>query len=307
MPAPGSAFGANVHLRSREGGNPRYIINFPTKKHWRGNSNIADIQEGLKRLVEDIARLGIRSIAIPPLGCGLGGLSWDLVGSRIEAALEGVPQLQVFLYEPAEQDPAAVVTAPQRPRMTAARAMLLWLQRCYLMAGLEPYSSLLALHKLMYLAEAAGETGLRLKCSKGPYGPYAENLRHMLKELDGHFIHGYGDGGDSPHKEIGGADEALEDALVLLRTTGCAPTRVRLEKVKALIQGLEDDHGLELLTSVHWVVKQEGAQTVEQVQQKIGDWSDRKRELFSATHIAFAWERWGEANWLEEPQQGSLV
>src|SRR5215208_2123004 len=50
--------------------NPRYIINFPTKRHWRGRSRIEDIESGLDALVAEVRRLGIKSIAVPPLGCG---------------------------------------------------------------------------------------------------------------------------------------------------------------------------------------------------------------------------------------------
>ena len=67
---------------------PRYIINFPTKRHWRGKSRIEDIETGLESLVREIRSRSIRSIAIPPLGSGLGGLDWPSVRVRLEAALE---------------------------------------------------------------------------------------------------------------------------------------------------------------------------------------------------------------------------
>jgi O-acetyl-ADP-ribose deacetylase (regulator of RNase III) len=71
--------------------NPRYIINFPTKRHWRGKSRIEDIRAGLKALIAEINRLNIKSIAIPPLGSGLGGLDWDDVKPLIVAAAKELP------------------------------------------------------------------------------------------------------------------------------------------------------------------------------------------------------------------------
>jgi O-acetyl-ADP-ribose deacetylase (regulator of RNase III) len=82
-------------------GNPRLIVNFPTKRHWRGRSRIEDIEGGLRDLVTVIQQEGIRSIAIPPLGCGNGGLEWSEVRPRIEEALQAVPGTEVLLYEPA--------------------------------------------------------------------------------------------------------------------------------------------------------------------------------------------------------------
>ncbi len=79
---------------------PRYIVNFPTKRHWKGKSRMQDIDAGLEALVRDVARLGIRSIAIPPLGSGLGGLEWDEVRPRIEAAMQALPDVRVRIYEP---------------------------------------------------------------------------------------------------------------------------------------------------------------------------------------------------------------
>lgn len=80
--------------------NPRYIINFPTKRHWRGKSRIEDIESGLEALVAEIEGRGIRSVAIPPLGAGLGGLDWADVWARIERALRRLPDVRVVVFEP---------------------------------------------------------------------------------------------------------------------------------------------------------------------------------------------------------------
>jgi O-acetyl-ADP-ribose deacetylase (regulator of RNase III) len=80
--------------------NPRYIVNFPTKRHWRDSSRLEDVVAGLQTLVADVQRLGIRSIAIPPLGCGLGGLAWCEVKPLIIEAFTALPDVRVLLYEP---------------------------------------------------------------------------------------------------------------------------------------------------------------------------------------------------------------
>ena len=80
--------------------NPRYIVNFPTERHWRGGSRMEDIEAGLDALAAAIRERGIRSIAVPPLGSGLGGLNWSEVRPRIETALRGFDDLRVVVFEP---------------------------------------------------------------------------------------------------------------------------------------------------------------------------------------------------------------
>jgi O-acetyl-ADP-ribose deacetylase (regulator of RNase III) len=117
--------------------NPRYIINFPTKRHWKGKTKIDDIRSGLDGLIETIKALEIKSIAVPPLGCGNGGLRWEQVRPMIESAFAGLPDLLVLLYAPdgapqAEQ----MLTATQRPKMTASRGALLAALETYAIARL---------------------------------------------------------------------------------------------------------------------------------------------------------------------------
>src|SRR5438270_13512920 len=113
--------------------NPKYIINFPTKRHWKGKSKLGDIQAGLKALNEEVRRLGIRSIAIPPLGCGNGGLEWSEVRPLIEAAFADLPDVRVVLFGPAgSPKPEAMTNRTRRPRMTAGRAAVIALMNRYL-------------------------------------------------------------------------------------------------------------------------------------------------------------------------------
>ena len=141
--------------------NPKYIINFPTKRHWRGNSRIEDIEAGLKALAEEIRARRIRSIALPPLGSGLGGLDWRDVRPRIEASLGDLEDVRVIVFEP-HAAPARPTRQSAVPNMTAGRAALVVLMHRYLGGLMDPFVTLLEVHKLMYFMQVTGQ-GLRLQ------------------------------------------------------------------------------------------------------------------------------------------------
>jgi O-acetyl-ADP-ribose deacetylase (regulator of RNase III) len=275
--------------------NPRFIINFPTKRHWKGNSRIEDIQSGLKALVEEVKTRGIRSIAVPPLGCGLGGLNWREVRPLIEDAFKELPSVRTLIYEPAGAPLAKeMVRQKASPKLTVARAALIGLMRRYLAAVMDPFVSLLEIHKLMYFMQEAGEP-LKLKVSKGRYGPYAENLRHVLIQLEGHYISGYGDAEDNPDKQIELKPGAADKAEELL--SGSVQTRERFERVANLIEGFETPFGMELLSTVHWVARKESAQGPDEAIKKTYAWNSRKR-MFTEEQIRIAWRVLHEKHWL---------
>ena len=277
--------------------NPRYIINFPTKRHWTGKSRIQDIESGLKALVEEVRRWNIRSLAVPPLGCGMGGLDWKKVRPIIEKALSALPDVRIFLCEPTGVPaPETIVKESRRPDMTVGRAALLGLIRRYLSAAMDPVVSLLEIHKLMFFMQEAGE-GLRLRYSKGLFGPYAENLRHVLIAMDGHFVSGYGDAKDQPDKQIGLLPGAVERAEAYLQ--GHPETRARFDRVAKLIEGFETPFGMELLATVYWVATREGASTPDEAIAMTYAWNDRKR-MFEEHHIRASWNALRQKGWLEQ-------
>ena len=196
--------------------NPKYIINFPTKRHWRGKSRMEDVEAGLVALVHEIRKRHIRSIAIPPLGSGLGGLDWKEVRGRIEAAVAELPDTEVIVFEPHNGDERVTVSNRAVPKMTPGRAALVVLVHRYLAGLLDPFVTLLEIHKLMYFMQESGQQ-LRLRYTKAPYGPYAENLRHVLHAVEGHFVSGYADGGDAPDKQIELVPGAIRDVRPSLR------------------------------------------------------------------------------------------
>jgi len=275
--------------------NPRFIINFPTKRHWKGKSRIKDIDAGLEALITTVRELGIHSIALPPLGCGLGGLDWQVVRPRIESALKRLPDVQVLLFEPeGPPAPEEMVIDKKAPLMTIGRAVLLGLMRRYLAAVMDPFVSLLEIHKLLYFMQESGE-GLRLRYSKGIYGPYAENLKHVMSRIEGHFISGYGDTEDRPDKHIELKQGAVESGEQFLKEH--PDTRQRFARVVDLIEGFETPFGMELLSSVHWVITRGKATSVDAAITEIYTWSDRKK-MFNNDHIRIAWNVLHEKGWM---------
>ena len=280
-------------------GNPQYVINFPTKRHWKGKSRMADIEIGLQALVEEVRKRDIHSIAIPPLGCGLGGLRWADVRERIEEAFGELAEVRVLLYEPKGAPVASkMARAKKVPNLTVGRAALLVLMRRYLAAVMDPYVTLLEIHKLMYFMQEAGE-GLKLQYNKGLYGPYAQNLRHVLTLMEGHFITGYGDAEDNPEREINLLHEALPQAERFLENH--PSTQRHFERVVDLISGFETPFGMELLSTVHWVATREEAATADQVVSKTYSWNSRKR-MFQDKHIRLSRDILERKGWLQPPQ-----
>jgi len=277
--------------------NPRYIINFPTKDHWKGNSRIEYIDSGLKEMVEAVRQLDVHSIAIPPLGCGLGGLTWADVRPRIEQALQGLPDVHVLVYEPGgAPDARRMPKTARAQKMTVGRAALLGLMDRYLGALMDPFVTLMEIHKLMYFMQEAGE-GLKLRFNKAPYGPYAENLRHVLSHIEGHFINGYADAEDAPDKQIELIPEAAKQAKAFL--DGLPDTRMRFDRVADLVEGFETPFGMELLATVHWVATREKAGSVERAIEATRAWNPRK-QMFDPRQIRLARDVLLSKGWLPE-------
>lgn len=275
--------------------NPRYIINFPTKRHWRGKSRIEDIESGLKALIADVKRLGIRSIAVPPLGSGLGGLDWNVVRPMIEKAFAELPDVRVLLFSPQGAPPAKEMPVrTERPKMTAARALFIMLMDQY--STLHYRRTLLEIQKLAYFLQEAGEP-LRLRFEKGLYGPYAHNLNKVLEALEGHYIRGFGDS-QKPDAEIELLPNAVEESDAFLKEH--QESLRRLEQVSNLIAGFETPYGMELLSSVHWVATHDKpvAQDEEVAAQAVRNWNDRKHRIFQAHHVEVAWDRLKQQAWL---------
>lgn len=279
---------------------PQYIINFPTKTHWRSPSKLEYIESGMDALVEEVKSRQIQSVAIPPLGCGNGGLEWDDVGAIIESHAEKMPDVRVVLFPPGyEPDVTEMDVETKRPNMTRGRALVIKLLDLYQEPGYE--HGRLEVQKLAYLLQSAGED-LRLDYRADTYGPFANNLNHVLQRIDGHFIEGYGD--RDQNSEIHLLDGAVDEAEAEIADDSSAQERLR--RAQNLIEGFETPFGLELLTTVLWVTREfpRARQSVHEAIQHVHDWNRRKKDLFTPEQIQIAWNRLDEEGWLEE---GDLV
>ena len=276
--------------------NPRYIINFPTKRHWRGKSRMEDIDSGLASLASELRNRGIHSIAVPPLGSDLGGLDWNKVRPRIDAMLSVMDGVQAVIFEPGSApSDGRPNRSTEAPKMSPGRAALVALMHRYLGGLLDPFVTLLEVHKLMYFMQTAGEP-LRLNFHKGHYGPYAENLRHVLRSAEDHLISGYKYGGDAPSKPLELVPGAVDDAVAFLESH--PDTRKRLDRVTELVEGFESSFGLELLATVHCIAAEYPSAPVPELIDRIYAWGPRKRQ-FSERQIRLAVDVLIKKGWLQ--------
>lgn len=274
---------------------PRLIINFPTKKHWKGNSKLEDIRAGLVDLVEVVKKEQLRSIAIPPLGCGLGGLRWEEVYPLIETAFAAVPDVEVFVFPPGQAiAPEDRVVSTPKPEMTSWRAALVRIVDAYRVLGSD--ATHIEAQKLLYFLVVAGEP-LKASFAKGPFGPYDRGMQFALQAMDGHYVVGFGDGDRLEPVRL--KQGALDDANQFLAASADHDgIETRIARVVDLIDGFETPYGLELLATVHWVATEEGARTFDEALAKVHAWNDRKRRVMDAKHLLVAYERLKDLKWI---------
>lgn len=280
---PGQMFVFDTEeLFSSEG--PRYLINFPTKAHWRSKSKMEYIEDGLDALVEAIREHGIASIALPPLGCGNGGLDWADVRPVIESKLSKLDDVDIVLFAPKDAS-----DAPEHVHsnltMTFPRAILL-----KTLNDLERYFDgsfdRISLQKIAYFLQAFG-VDFNLKFSRNLHGPYSETLKLAYVAMEHHgMIDGFLDGERQSHVTPSGCAVANE---FLIKTDRKAD--VTIDRLSKLVQGYESPYGLELLSSVHWLAHHEGHFPVEKIVQEMLGWSEAKRNKFSEDAIRSAYSR----------------
>jgi O-acetyl-ADP-ribose deacetylase (regulator of RNase III) len=277
---------------------PRWIVNFPTKQHWRGNSKMEWITEGLHDLRRFLIENNVKSIAIPPLGTGNGGLNWVEVRPRIEALLAGL-DTEILVFEPS-RNYQNVAKRTGVEKLTPARALIAELVRRYWVLGME--CSLLEIQKLAWFLERniqrAGLTSLDLCFVAHKYGPYADRLRHLLEGLDGSYLHSDKRIGDADPLDVIWFDDGRK-SFVQTYLMNEAPEYVpALEATAAMIDGFESPFGMELLATVDWLLTKEGVEpTVPAVREGLRHWgggsdaASRKDRLFDGRALEIALKR----------------
>jgi O-acetyl-ADP-ribose deacetylase (regulator of RNase III) len=287
---------------------PHWIINFPTKQHWRNPSKMEWVVDGLLDLRHFLLENKVKSVAIPPLGAGNGGLDWLAVRAQIELVLADLDSVDVLVYEPTK---TYQNLAKRRgvQKLTPPRALVAELVRRYWVLGME--CSLLEIQKLAWFLERATEqtspnsNPLDLRFDAHKYGPYAERLRHLLEGLDGSYLHCDKRISDADPLDVIWFDDTKKDYVqTYLKSEEVKLLVPALEFTSKLIDGFESPFGMELLATVDWLVKREGvAADIPSIKIGIANWSAgtasaaRKTKLFDDRAIGIALDRLKSVGW----------
>ncbi len=263
---------------------PKYIINFPTKRHWRNRSEMEYIEKGMKELIKKINEYGIQSIAIPPLGCGNGGLKWnDVIQIILDELATLNDDIDIVIFEPGFNE--QTMPTKKHIELTPARAMFLSALNKYRILG---YSvNLLVAQKIAYFLQQLNEP-LNLDFEKGFYGPYSNRLQHLLKYLNGYYLV-FDNESTKPDSII--TLKRQEEVSHFVKSSLSDEQKSRLEVLQQLIEGFESPYGLELLATVDFIIQHNKISDINDIENIIADWTKRKREIMKPYHIEKAYRR----------------
>ncbi len=255
----------------------KLIINFPTKTDWRKPSEYSYIKAGLKALKIAIAEYEIKSIALPPLGAGNGGLDWAKVKDLITQEL-GAIDCSVTVYEPTKVIEEAL--RKERVNLTPARAMLLAV--LYELVGQGEFASEFASEKICYFLQRFGGADLlKLSFNRSFYGPYSGKVKHILFYLNGSYLSGYGDKDKKPFEAISVLMDAQTDVQQYLDMPTHSREKEIVAKTKQFLRGFYDDFGLELLSTLDYIITEYQTTDLAVIRQQLSEWSERKKMLFA--------------------------
>lgn len=266
-----------------EPGVHRYLINFPTKAHWRSKSKIEYIENGLDDFVREIGARGIKSVSMPPLGCGNGGLDWNEVRPIIEQHLSELPDVRFVLFAPGPEDVPEQSFIPDEMTSERATMMVAFAELERFFGG---HLTRLTAQKLAYFLQVFG-INFGLKFSKREFGPYSETLHKAFKAMESkRYIRGYT---DSDRKVVvSQATYAAADEFLKHRGIDVSET---VHRLSLLIEGYESPYGMELLASVHYLSETEGITTQPEMSEALEAWNVHKRESFKRAAVTAALDR----------------
>lgn len=275
---------------------PKWIINFPTKAHWRYPSQMEWIEQGLDDLKTVIVQNHISSVALPPLGAGNGGLEWTEVRNLIVGKLEDLMGVKIVIYEPTKEY-QNVAKRSGVENLTTPRASIAELIRRYSILGIE--CSLLEVQKLGYFLERFNRKlslqEFDFEFSANKFGPYSDKLKHMLNGLDGSYLHSNKRLSDAGPFEPIRFDESKRDLIALFINTKGKSHLPAIEATSRLIDGFESPLGMELLATIDWLVEEMGTEPeVAAIRETLQSWpggkesATRKLRLFEDRIIAIA-------------------
>lgn len=278
---------------------PRTIVNFPTKQHWRSPSRYEYIEAGLVALAQYLIETRPAGIAIPPLGCGNGGLEWERVREMIEQHLADLP-LEIYLYAP---NPAIRQqlreSSPEREiELTPARAMLL--QGLFLYEDEGDPASLFVANKIAYFLQLLGQP-MRLTFKKHYYGPYAPQMNAFARVFNGSFLRGLEQGNARPFEPLPLNYDRYPELADYLERELTPEQRQLLRQLDELLTGYKSAYALEVLATVACIRQENPGYGVAEIIAEAEQWSTRKKYLLQPRHVRLALER------LQAYEAGSLA
>lgn len=280
---------------------PRWVINFPTKQHWRQPTKLQWVIDGLQDLRRVVEQNHIHSIAVPPLGCGNGGLEWADVRPEIERAMNDLEDVEVLVYEPTDTY-QNVAKRTGVEKLTPARAMISEIVRRYWVLGIE--CTVLEVQKLGWFLEDSVhilkfEDPFKLRFTADKYGPYSDRLRHLLTGLDGTYLHCTKRLSDAGPTDTIWFDEDKRDLIATyFKQTDARDWNAVLDRTAERIDGFESPLGMELLATVDWLIQRENcAPELPAIREGLTKWpagaeaAERKQRLFDDRLIKLALNR----------------
>lgn len=255
----------------------KIIINFPTKTDWRSPSEYQYVEAGLIELVKVIKKKKIKSIAIPPLGSGNGGLDWNKVKQLLEKHLKEV-DCEIHIYEPNEA--IQEVLKKERVKLTPARAMLLSV--LYELVRNGEFVSEFSSEKIAYFLQRFGaKETFKLEFLPNFYGPYSGKVKHVLFYLNGSYIMGYSSKDKKPFEELGLIPDGELEVKEFLNKPENVAFKNTVEKTKLFLKGFYSPFGLELLSTIDFIISEKNVKTPNGIMKELENWSDRKKTLFT--------------------------
>ncbi|GCC51273.1 phosphatase [Chryseotalea sanaruensis] len=266
----------------------KIIVNFPTKTLWHLKSKYDYIEQGLQELVNVVRQENIKSIAIPPLGCGNGGLKWEKVRGLMEKYLGHLTDVDILIYEPNEAVKELIKQqdSKKEAKLTHARAMLLYMMFYYESFGED--TSLFVANKLAYFLRRLGEksfSNLRFEASR--YGPYTVQVEHMLHNINGKYLKGLEQMNAKAFEPLELQYDKLQEVSEYVKKELSEDQKNIIKNLTKIIDGFQSALSLEILATVDFVSKDKSLKN-EDIIRTIHNWSDRKKKLFQDKYVDVA-------------------
>ena len=289
---------------------PPWILNFPTKEHWRSVSRLSDIIHGLEYLERHYKEWGITSLAVPPLGCGQGGLDWRVVGRTLYRHLRRL-EIPVELYAPfgtpaAELEEDFLAASESQPSSVEHKTIRLSASAIALAEVLarvisEPHHwpvGRTTFQKLAYFATEAGlPTGM--KYERGNFGPFSAGVKPLITQLVNNGV--------ISERRLGAMFSVLpgptfKDAKIV-HIRELENWESVIDRVADLIQRLRTTNQAEIASSVHLVARdlenRPGKPPSEmEVLEDVMRWKQRRRPPLDILEVAMAVRSLGALGWV---------